>query len=397
MNALEWRAVIGLGAVYALRMIGMFMVLPVFALYARDLPGGVTDLQIGLALGAYGLTQAFLQVPLGMASDRWGRKPVIVLGMLIFAAGSFIAGATDDIHWIMAGRIVQGAGAVSSAVAALLADVTRVEVRTIAMAIVGIGMGVSFILAMVLGPLMSGWIGVDGIFLLTGVLALAAVPVVLWFVPPAPPLEARAEGYQSALSDPQLLRLDGGILLLHACMTALFLAAPFAIERTLGLASALHWRVYLPLLLLSILPVFPLVRWAERRGRARPVFLGSIGLLSVALALAGLVHGSMIGLLIALLLFFVAFNYLEGALPSMISRMAPAQQRGAALGVYSTAQVLGGGFGGPLGGLALHHWGVPGVFCAAALLPLIWLGFALPGARPASGAAATPQAGPGRG
>ena len=381
MNSLEWRAVIGLGAVYALRMIGMFMILPVFALYASGLPGDVTPGQIGLALGAYGLMQACLQVPVGMASDRWGRKPMIVLGMLVFAAGSFIAGSSHDIHWIIFGRVVQGAGAVSSAVAALLADVTRVQVRTMAMAIVGVGMGLSFILAMVLGPVVSGWIGVDGIFIMTGVLALLAVPLVLWYVPAEPPRStAPAGSFREVLLDPQLLRLDGGILLLHAGMTALFLAAPFAIEETLALAGTEHWKVYLPVLLLSILPVFPLVRWAEAQGHARPVFVGSIGLLAVALALAGVLHGSASGLLAALLLYFIAFNYLEGSLPSMISRMVPAQQKGAALGVYSTAQVLGGGLGGPLGGFALHHWGVTGVFCAAAVLPLIWLGFALPGA-----------------
>lgn len=377
MNAQEWRAVFGLGAVYALRMIGMFMILPVFGLYARSLPGPVADWQIGLALGAYGLVQAFLQVPLGMASDRWGRKPMIVLGMLVFAAGSFIAGASHDIRLIILGRVIQGAGAVSSAVAALLADVTRVQVRTAAMAIVGVGMGLAFILAMVLGPVVSGWIGVDGIFVLTGVLALLTVPTVIWFVPGEPPPAAPSGQFRSVLLDPQLLRLDGGILLLHACMTALFLGAPFAIEQTLDLPGTEHWKVYLPVLLLSILPVFPLVRWAEGRGHARSVFVGAISLLSVALALAGLLHTGQASLLLALLFFFIAFNYLEGSLPSMISRIVPPQQKGAALGVFSTAQVLGGGIGGPLGGFALHHWGVTGVFCAAAVLPLLWLSFAV--------------------
>lgn len=378
MNSLEWRAVIGLGAVYALRMIGMFMVMPVFALYAKDLPGNVTAWQIGLAMGAYGLMQACLQVPVGMASDRWGRKPLIVLGMLVFAAGSFIAGHSQDIHWITAGRIIQGAGAVSSAVAALLADVTREQVRTVAMAIVGVGMGVSFILAMVLGPVVSGWIGVDGIFTLTGMLALLSVPLVLWYVPAEPPRHAPAIlSLRPVLLDGQLLRMDGGILLLHACMTAVFVAAPFALEQTLGLPGEQHWKVYLPMLLLSILPVFPLVRWAEARGQARPVLLGSIGLLSVSLALAGLLHGSSLGLVGALLLYFIAFNYLEGSLPSMISRMAPPEQKGAALGVYATAQVLGGGLGGPLAGLVLGLWGVSGVLCLAAALPLLWLTFAV--------------------
>ena len=376
MNALEWRSTISLGSVYALRMVGMFMILPVFALYARSLPGQVTPLQEGFTLGLYGLVQAFLQIPFGIASDRWGRKPVIVAGMLLFALGSFIAGSTHDIYWIMLGRAVQGAGAVSAAVSALVADTTRAEVRTTAMAILGAGMGVSFILAMVLGPVFEGWIGVNGIFHMTGVLALLSIPLVLFVVPNAPPAEKRVANMEAAIHDTQLLRLDGGVFLLHLLMAGLFQAAPYAILQTLGLPVEKHWQVYLPVLIISIVPVFPLIRWAEKRGQTKPVFLGAVATLGVALLLAAAGHTVAAGLWTAMLVFFVAFNYLEGSLPSMISRRAPASQKGAALGVFSTAQVLGGAIGAPLGGYLYQHGGLGLAFAAPALLTALWLSFA---------------------
>jgi len=381
MNALEWRATIALGAVYALRMVGMFMILPVFALYARSLPGGVTPLEEGITLGLYGLVQAFLQIPFGIASDRWGRKPVIVIGMLLFGLGSFIAGSTHEIHWIMLGRAVQGAGAVSAAVSALVADTTRAEVRTTAMAILGAGMGVSFILAMVLGPVFEGWIGVNGIFDMTGVLALLSIPLVLFVVPNAPPAEKRVANMEAAIHDTQLLRLDGGVFLLHLLMAGLFQAAPYAIVQTLGLPVEKHWQVYLPVLIISIVPVFPLIRWAEKRGHTKPVFLGAVATLGMALLLAAAGHALTAGLWTALVVFFVAFNYLEGSLPSMISRRAPASQKGAALGVFSTAQVLGGAIGAPLGGLLYEHGGLALAFAGPALLSALWLSFAA-GQRP---------------
>lgn len=376
MNPTEWRAVFSLGALYALRMIGMFMVLPVFALYAGTLQGGAQPWQIGLAIGIYGLTQALLQIPIGIASDRYGRKPVIALGMLVFALGSVLAALAQTIEGVTAGRALQGAGAISAAVAALLADVTRPQVRTTAMAILGSGMGLAFVLALVLGPVVAGFIGVHGIFWMTALLALASIPLVLWGVP-TPEIAAGARGrLRQALADPQLLRLDGGIFVLHACMIALFTAAPFAIVETLGLPGPAHWKVYLPVLLLSLLPVFPLIRWAEHGGRFKAVFLGAIVLLALSLSLAAAAHAQVAPLLLALLLFFAAFNFLEGALPSMISRRVGPESRGAALGVYSTAQFLGGGAGGLIGGFALQHWGLGGVFAAAAALPAIWVCFA---------------------
>lgn len=382
MNALEIRATIGLALIYALRMIGMFMILPVFALYATGLPVPATDFQIGLAIGIYGLVQATLQIPLGMASDRFGRKPIIVIGMVLFAVGSFIAGASDDLFWITFGRAVQGLGAVSSAVSALLADLTRDSVRTTAMAILGAGMGLAFIGALVAGPVVAGVIGVTGIFHITGVLALCAIPVVLWLVPTAPRPQASNAGFLSVLQDPQLLRLNGGILLLHALLTGLFVAAPFAIADTLQLASSQHWKLYLPVLIISIVPVFPLVKRAEQQGQVRGLFLTMILTLAVSLLLLSALHTQPLGLVAAMTLYFIAFNCLEGLLPSLISRRAPPDRRGAALGVYSSAQFLGPMLGASLIGATKGHYGLSAAFAIAAALPLIWLTFAIQLAAP---------------
>jgi MFS family permease len=376
MNASEWRTTAALSFIQALRMLGMFMILPVFALYARDLPGGAQPWQIGLAIGLYGIVQAVLQIPFGMLSDRIGRKPVIVGGLLLFAAGAFIAGATRDIHWIMFGRAVQGAGAISGAVSALLADSTRLEIRTQAMAILGIGMGMAFIIALVVGPIFDGWIGVDGIFRMTGVLALLAIPLVLFALPRVPRAAGNALGsLRTVIADTQLLRLDGGIFLLHTMMTCLFIAAPYAIEQTFGLPAPKHWHIYLPVLLISVFIVFPLIRRVEAAGHVKTAFVGSIALLGIALALAAEDHHNTTGLIIALTAFFIAFNYLEGSLPSMISKRAPASRKGAALGIYSSSQFLGGAAGSNLGEFALGHWGIGGAFLAAGVLSLVWLGF----------------------
>ncbi|NKF22811.1 MFS transporter [Solimonas marina] len=391
MNAHEWRATSALSLLQALRMLGMFMILPVLELYSRDLPGGASQMQIGLAIGVYGLVQACLQIPFGMLSDRIGRKPVILFGLVLFAAGSFVAGHSEDIHWIIAGRALQGAGAISGAVSALLADVTRPQVRTTAMAVMGAGMGMSFIIALVLGPVLSGIIGVPGIFDLTGVLAIAAAFGIVFLAPNAPRQPSVPGGLRRALADSQLLRLDGGIFLLHAMMTTLFIAAPQAIEQTLGLPNARQWEVYLPVLLLSIIPVFPMIRRIEAKGRVKAALLGSIMLICIALLTASEVHAHAAGLCLALLIFFIGFNYLEGSLPSMISRRAPPDQKGAALGVYATSQFLGGFAGSTIGSFALAHWGIGGAFAAAGLLPLVWLTFAFTLAPPAAHAPQPPE------
>ncbi|TAM12319.1 MAG: MFS transporter [Nevskiaceae bacterium] len=393
MNPMEWRATSSLTLLYILRMLGMFMVVPTLAPYLQGLPGGATAMQIGLAMGIYGLLQACLQIPLGMLSDRIGRRSIIVFGLVVFALGSVVAGMTDDVTWVIAGRALQGAGAISSAVSAVLADVTRPQVRTKAMALLGVGMGMSFLLALVLGPLLSGIIGIDGIFVLTGVLVLFAIPVFLLGVPDAPRLPTRPGNLRKVLRDRQLLRLDGGIFCNQAMMMALFIAAPFALKDTFGLPDAEHWKFYLPVLLVSIIPAFALIGWAEARHHLKGALIASVALLGIGMGLAADGHDSTVWLTLGVCIFFIGFNFLEGALPSLISRRAPADQKGAALGVYSTSQFLGAFAGSAIGGAALSIWGITGVFACAAAMALAWLTFAI-GTEPpvASDATTGPQA-----
>ncbi len=376
MNALEWRATGGLAAIYAARMLGLFMILPVFALYAQDLPAA-TPFQVGLALGIYGLTQALLQIPFGMASDRVGRKPMIVFGLLVFAAGSALAAAADNIHWIIAGRALQGAGAIAAVTNALLADLTRERQRTTAMLVLGIGIGASFTLALMLGPVLDRWIGVPGIFGLTVVLALACIPLVIWVVPPAPATRAAHAGIlrdvRRVVADGQLLRLDAGIFILHAILTALFVVVPVTLADDLGVAKGHHWMIYLPVMLGSLALTVPLMRLAEGRGHTRAVFLGAVALLAIAAAALIWGQGSVVGMVAALLAFFGAFNLLEATLPSLVSRVCDTSVRGAGLGVYSASQFFGAFVGGAAGGLTFQHLGATGVFGGSALLAVIWL------------------------
>ncbi|MDR3414659.1 MAG: MFS transporter [Nevskia sp.] len=380
MNSKELKATFGLGAVYALRMLGVFMVLPIFELYAKGLPQHPGQAWITAAMIASALAQALFQILLGRLSDRIGRKPVIAMGMLMFALGSYIAGSSDRIELITLGRFLQGAGAISSAVTALLADVTREEVRTMAMAIMGAGMGLSFVLAIVLGSAAEDLLGgVRGIFKLTAVLSLVAIPVV-WLAVPAPEHRNTAAAPTGSLAqvfaDTELLRLSGGILLLHAAVLCLFTGMPLLIQQEFGWASDQHWKLYLPVLVGTLVFALPLMRRADRGG-ARGLLLGSIVLLAAGLLVAGLVPGK-IGLIAGLILFFLPFNLLEGLLPSLVSRRAPPDQKGAALGVYATAQFLGQPVGGLVCVWALSHHGPAGLLAVAAMLPLLWLCLAYP-------------------
>lgn len=376
MTPLERRATLGLSLIFALRMLGLFMILPVFALYADGLDG-VTPQTLGLALGIYGLTQALLQLPFGLVSDRLGRKPVIIVGLLIFAAGSVLAAQANDIQWVIAGRALQGAGAIGAVVNALLADLTREQVRTTAMAILGISIGGCFLLAMVLGPLLNAWISVPGIFWLTAAMGLIGIVVLMLWVPAAPPITLSDEPHSwrelaRVLSSRELLRLDAGIFVLHAILTSLFVAVPLAL-RDAGLGGQQHWQVYLPVMLLSLGLLLPLLQLSERPGRFKPVFL--LCVLLLVLSQLGLALGQDQRWLLAagLLVFFTGFNLLEAMLPSLISRRAPAGHRGAAMGVYSSLQFLGTFCGGALGGLVLGHLGIAAVFAFSAGLALVWL------------------------
>ncbi len=383
MNPRELRASVSLASIYGLRMLGMFLILPIFAIYAETLPGGASHLMIGLALGAYGLTQAMFQLPFGMASDRYGRKRVIYFGLLLFAVGSVVAAMAHDIVWVMIGRAIQGAGAVSAAVTALVADLTSEEHRTKAMAMIGGTIGVTFAFSLVAGPALNQWIGVPGIFALTGVLAVLAIFVVR-FVVPDPSVsrfhsdaEATPAKLREVLGNRELLRLNFGIFALHAAQMAMFVVVPFALKKSGGLDENHHWQVYLPIMLTAFVLMVPAIIYGEKKAQLKRVFVSAIGLMLGAQLLFALSIQNFWGIVASLMAYFIAFNVLEASLPSIISKIAPAASKGTAIGVYNTSQSLGVFLGGALGGWLSHVYGFAAVFMFCSLLMALWLVFAL--------------------
>jgi MFS family permease len=389
MSAIEKRATVGLAGIYGLRMFGMFIILPVFAFYAEHLPGGSNYTLVGIALGAYGLTQAVLQIPFGWLSDRIGRKPVIYIGLVLFALGSFIAASASDIYLIILGRIVQGAGAISAAVMALAADLTREEHRTKAMAAIGMTIGVTFALSLIAAPALDRLIGVPGIFMMTGVLALLAMVVVSRVIPNPvisrfhSDTEASAGRFQSVLRNPQLLRLDFGVFALHAVLMALWLVVPLSLRKA-GLAVDSHWKVYFPVLLLSLILIVPAIIYAEKKAKLKPVFVTSIAVLLVSQIFLASTSDSLWGTAAALLVFFAAFNLLEATLPSLISKIAPVGAKGTAIGVYSSVQFLGTFIGATVGGYLFEHHGGGALFAFCGTLLALWLMFAFTMKAPAA-------------
>lgn len=379
MSPKEMRASLSLASIYGLRMLGMFLILPIFSIYAESLPGGQNHLLIGLALGAYGLTQAIFQLPFGMASDRYGRKRMIYLGLIIFAAGSLIAGLATSLYTIILGRAIQGAGAISAAVTALVADLTSEEHRTKAMAIIGGTIGTSFAVSLVLGPALNRWIGVPGIFMLTAILAISALLVVKFVIPDPQASRFHSDTQASTgrlgevLVNRQLARLNFGIFALHAAQMAMFVVVPFAIKQTSGISENSHWEIYLPIMVVSFILMVPAIIFAEKRARLKLVFVGAIAIMLVAqLLFASFIH-SFWGIVASLTTYFVAFNILEASLPSIISKIAPAAAKGTAIGVYNTAQSFGIFVGGALGGYLSHYYGFSSVFVFCSLLMAIWL------------------------
>ncbi|MGB4063440.1 MAG: MFS transporter [Azonexus sp.] len=374
MSPEERRAGASLASIFALRMLGLFLILPVFSVYAKTLPGGDNLALVGFALGAYGLTQAFFQIPYGIASDIFGRKPVIVVGLLVFALGSFVAAWAPDMTWIIVGRVLQGMGAISAAVTALAADLTREEHRTKVMAMIGSSIGLVFALSLVGAPILYGLIGMAGLFIMTGALALAAIILLLKAVPPAPPpLGHEKLPLRQVVFDPDLIRLNVGIFVLHMVQMAMFVVLPHALVNHGGLEAAAHWKVYLPAVLLSFAIMVPAIIAAERKDKMRPIFLAAIALLVVVQSGLLLYSASLWALALWLVLFFVAFNVLEATLPSLVSRTAPPSAKGAALGVYNTTQALGLFVGGAAGGYIAQNFGDNAVFAACTGLVLVWL------------------------
>jgi len=380
MSPLELRASIGLAAIFGLRLFGMFVILPVFVIYAEHLHGGHNMTLVGLAMGAYGLTQAILQIPFGWWSDRYGRKPVIYAGLAMFAFGSFVAAGASSIHVVILGRVLQGAGAISAAVIAMTADLTREQHRTKAMAMIGSTIGVAFALSLVASPTLNRLIGVPGIFALTGFLALGAI-LVVWRVVPTPAASAAlARGtmaeFRVLLADRQLLRLNYGIFALHAVLMAMFIAIPFAL-RDAGLPVDHHWHIYLPVMVAAFVLMLPAVMTSSKGERLKIYFIASIALVLAAQLLLTLLPAHLWPLTLVLLLFFTPFNLLEAMLPSLISRMAPPQSKGAALGIYSSVQFLGTFVGSAAGGYAYGQWGATGVTVLCGTLAALWLVIAL--------------------
>ncbi len=378
MDRLETRAAASLAAVFSVRLLGLFMIYPVFAAYAEHL-SGATPYLIGEALGIYGLAQGLLQIPFGLLSDRFGRKRMIVLGLVLFGLGSAIAALSTSIAGVIVGRVLQGAGAVGSVILALVADLTREESRTKAMAMVGISIGASFMIAVVVGPILANFIGVPGIFWLMVGLALIGVVITLFVVPK--PLRLRhhrdAETVPaligSVLRNPELFRLDIGVFALHAMLTAGFLVVPGLLRDTAAVAVNKQWIVYLPVLVISIAVMVPAIIYAEKHRHMKGVFVASVATLALSQMLFYFGAGNFYGVLAALTIFFSAFNVMEASLPSLITKVAPPDAKGTAAGLYSSLQFLGIFVGGVVGGWAHQAGGTAGVFTLTTSVALLWL------------------------
>jgi predicted MFS family arabinose efflux permease len=382
MSPQELRSSMSLAAVIGLRMLGLFMIIPVFTIYARTVPGGENAATVGLAIGIYGFVQALFYIPYGWLSDHLGRKPVIAAGLAIFALGSVIAALAHDMNGLILGRAVQGLGAVSSAVIAFVADLTAEANRTKAMAMVGGFIGISYAIAIVSAAPLFGWIGMKGIFLLIAVLAVAAIAVVFWVVPDpgVKPVHHKAP-FRTVLRNPELLRLNFGVFVLHATQIALFVVIPRALVEA-GLPVAHHWELYLPVMGLSFVLMVPAIIVAEKHGRMKPVMLAAIALLLVGQVLLATMPHTVWMVATFLLIYFLGFNVLEASQPSLVSKLAPGERKGAAMGVYNTTQSLGYAVGGAGGGWLLAHVSASAVFMGCSVLVLAWLIVAASMARP---------------
>ncbi|WP_174626859.1 MFS transporter [Candidatus Methylobacter favarea] len=377
MTASEKRATWSLASIYALRMLGLFLIMPVLSLFAEQLEGSTPSL-IGLSIGIYGISQSLLQIPFGLLSDRVGRKKIIIVGLILFFIGSVVAAVSTTIYGILAGRAIQGSGAIAAAIMALVADLTQEVHRTKAMALIGASIGVSFGVAITAGPVIAGIIGLHGIFWLIALLAVLAIVIVLFLVPGPQQSKKHRDAqlvpgqFSYVLKSADLLRLNYGIFVLHAILTASFVVLPL-LMRDAGLLPAQHWQAYLPVFILSMIAVIPFVILAEKKRKMKGVFTGAIAVLITADTGLMLFHGTLPGIIGFLWLFFCGFNLLEATLPSLISKTAPGDLRGTAMGVYSTCQFMGAGIGGGVGGWCYGEFGASGVFLFCAAAGFSWL------------------------
>ena len=376
MTASEKRATWSLASIYALRMLGLFLIMPVLSLFAEQLEGSTPAL-IGLSIGIYGISQSILQIPFGLMSDRFGRKKIIISGLIIFLIGSVVAALSTTIYGVLLGRAIQGSGAIAAPIMALVADLTQEVHRTKAMALIGLSIGVSFGVAITAGPIIGGLIGVHGIFWLIAGLSFIAIFVVRFLVPDPQKSKKHRDAelvpsqFFNILKNTELLRLNYGIFVLHAMLTASFVVLPL-LMRDAGLVPAEHWKVYLPVFVVSMAAIIPFVIVAEKKRKMKAVFIGAIA--TLVLADLGLMQfsSSLIGIIGFLWLFFTGFNLLEATLPSLVSKTAPGDLRGTAMGVYSTSQFLGAGMGGGIGGWCYGQLGASGVFLFCAIAAFTW-------------------------
>ncbi|MBQ4847105.1 MFS transporter [Pseudoalteromonas sp. MMG013] len=377
LNRLEKRAAVSLASVFAFRMLGLFMLMPVLAIYGQSLEH-VSPMWIGLAIGVYGLTQALLQIPMGWLSDKFGRKPIIIMGLIVFALGSVVAATADSIYWVTAGRALQGMGAIASALLALASDLSRDEQRPKVMAVIGMCIGLSFAVAMLLGPMVASAFGISGVFWLTAILAILGILIILFLVPSAVQRAPKGDtvatfvDIRRLIKHPQLLRLDLGVMLLHLTLTTLFVVLPGQLI-TGGLAAPQHWQLYIPVLLLAFILMAPVMIIAMKKQKEKEAFLGCIGLLIASSLTLVLVIDSVIGIAVCMLLYFIAFNFLEATMPALVARLSPANQKGSAMGVFSSGQFFGAFLGGILGGYIAQQGNPHGVFAAVACVGVIWL------------------------
>lgn len=379
MSPVERRAAFSVAGIFSTRMLGLFMIFPVFALFAEAEFSNITGLQIGIAIGIYGLTQAALQIPYGMLSDRFGRKPLIMIGMLIFMIGSIVCALADSIEMMILGRAIQGMGAVAAVLMASVGDLVTEPFRLRALSIVGITIGLSFTLSLVAGPILANWFGVRGIFWATAGLAIVSMLLVKFALPEIKnqsfqrEAEADPSEFSEILRHSQLLRLDLGVFVLHAILTAMFVVLPLALRDSAGLPASEHWIVYLPVMLLSFVLMVPFIIQAESHSRMKPIFVGAVATVTLMQFAFGWIDLSFWTIFILLLVFFTAFNLLEASLPSLVVKLSPADKKGTASGVYSTSQFIGAAMGGFLGGYFYHLYGYNGVFIFTLIIGLIWL------------------------
>nr|WP_154928015.1 MFS transporter [Pantoea agglomerans] len=377
MTPVELRATWGLGTVFSLRMLGMFMVLPVLTTYGMALQGASETL-IGLAIGIYGLAQAIFQIPFGLLSDRIGRKPLIVGGLLMFVLGSVIAACTDSIWGIILGRALQGSGAIAAAVMALLSDLTREQNRTKAMAFIGISFGVTFAIAMVVGPVVTHALGLQALFWMIAILASLGIVITLLVVPSTPHHVLNRESgmvkgsFRKVLANPRLVKLNIGIFCLHILLMSSFVALPGQFEQA-GFPAPEHWKVYLSTMLIAFAGVVPFIIYAEVKRRMKRVFVGCVGMIVIAEIVLWGAEGHFWTLVVGVQLFFFAFNLMEAILPSLISKESPAGYKGTAMGIYSTSQFLGVAVGGSMGGWVFGHFDAQTVFMVGAMVAAAWL------------------------